>query len=176
MSRNNDSFNLRSILEKDKLNNNNFLDWERNLRIVLKSEGMEDVLNTEIPVLAENATQAQKANEKRIRERSMPITCLMLAMMEPNLQKRFETMDAYSIIQNLRSMFQELASQERYITAKQLLDIKLLPGQKLHDHMFKMIGLFENLRRLGVNYGEEFANDIVLCSLHDGYKEFRLHY
>ncbi|XP_021757422.1 uncharacterized protein LOC110722458 [Chenopodium quinoa] len=166
--RNNDSFNLRSILEKDKLNNNNFLDWERNLRIVLKSEGMEDVLNTEIPVLAENATQAQKANEKSIRERSVPITCLMLATLETSLQKRFETMDAYSIIQNLRSMFHEFASQERYIAEKELLDTKLLPGKKLHDHMFKMIGLFENLRRLGVNYGEEFSNDIVLCSLHDG--------
>ena len=29
------TFNLRSILEKEKLNGTNFIDWFRNLRIVL---------------------------------------------------------------------------------------------------------------------------------------------
>jgi hypothetical protein len=29
-------FNLRSLLEKEKLNGANFIDWYRNLRIVLK--------------------------------------------------------------------------------------------------------------------------------------------
>jgi hypothetical protein len=32
------SFNLRSILEKEKLNGTNFVDWNRNLRIVLRRE------------------------------------------------------------------------------------------------------------------------------------------
>uniref|UniRef100_A0A0A9FTU0 Uncharacterized protein n=1 Tax=Arundo donax TaxID=35708 RepID=A0A0A9FTU0_ARUDO len=30
------TFNLRFILEKEKLNRTNFIDWYRNLRIVLK--------------------------------------------------------------------------------------------------------------------------------------------
>uniref|UniRef100_A0A0A9HJH4 Uncharacterized protein n=1 Tax=Arundo donax TaxID=35708 RepID=A0A0A9HJH4_ARUDO len=30
------TFNLRSIREKEKLNATNFIDWYRNLRIVLK--------------------------------------------------------------------------------------------------------------------------------------------
>ena len=48
MSRNDNPaiINLRSIIEKNKLNGNNFLDWERNLRIVLRSEGRENVLDT----------------------------------------------------------------------------------------------------------------------------------
>ena len=37
MATNNTStLTLRSVLEKDKLNGKNFLDWHRNLRIVLK--------------------------------------------------------------------------------------------------------------------------------------------
>jgi hypothetical protein len=32
------TFTLRSILEKDKLNGTNYMDWIRNLRIVLRAE------------------------------------------------------------------------------------------------------------------------------------------
>jgi hypothetical protein len=34
----NSSFNLRSVLEKEKLNGTNFIDWYHNLRIVLRQE------------------------------------------------------------------------------------------------------------------------------------------
>ena len=37
-SNNTSTFTLRSVLEKEKLNGTNFLDWSRNLRIVLKQE------------------------------------------------------------------------------------------------------------------------------------------
>ena len=40
---------LRSILEKDKLNGTNFLDWYSNLRIVLKQERKEHVLDQPVP-------------------------------------------------------------------------------------------------------------------------------
>ena len=52
---------MRSILEKDKLNETNFLDWHRNLRIVLKHEKksyvLEGPLPDEEPV---NATRAER--------------------------------------------------------------------------------------------------------------------
>ena len=38
MSSNTSNNILRSILEKEKLNGSNFLDWHRNLRIVLKHD------------------------------------------------------------------------------------------------------------------------------------------
>ena len=41
---NTSSFNFRSILEKEKLNGTNFIDWYRNLRIVLKQEKKEYAL------------------------------------------------------------------------------------------------------------------------------------
>ena len=36
--------NIQSILEKEKLNHSNFLDWHRNLRIVLKQKKKDFVL------------------------------------------------------------------------------------------------------------------------------------
>ena len=46
MARNNQQFSLRSVLEKDKLNGTNYADWIRNLRIVLRAEKKEEVLDT----------------------------------------------------------------------------------------------------------------------------------
>ena len=43
------NLSLRSILEKDRLNHNNFMDWYRNLRIVLKQEKLSYVLDDHIP-------------------------------------------------------------------------------------------------------------------------------
>ena len=45
----NNTLSLRSVLEKDKLSRTNFLDWYRNLRIVLKHEKKLYVLEQPIP-------------------------------------------------------------------------------------------------------------------------------
>ena len=43
------NFALKSILEKDKLNGTNFTTWYRNLRIVLKHDKKEHVLEDPLP-------------------------------------------------------------------------------------------------------------------------------
>ena len=53
------TMSLRSILEKDKLNGTNFLDWYRNLRIVLRQERKEYILDQPIP--EESAINAHRA-------------------------------------------------------------------------------------------------------------------
>ena len=80
------SFAFRSILEKYKLNRTNFTNWYRNLRIVLKHDKKDHVLDT--PLLAEpddNATVADQNSYRRTRDESTEIRCLMLAHMEPDL-------------------------------------------------------------------------------------------
>jgi hypothetical protein len=46
---NTSTFNLRSLLEKEKLNGAKFMDWYRNLRIVLMHEKIEYVLTEPYP-------------------------------------------------------------------------------------------------------------------------------
>ena len=81
------NLSLRSILEKDKLNGTNFLDWYRNLRIVLKQERKEHVLDQPVPnEPAANALKAQKdAYSKHVND-SVDVTCLMLGSKESELQ------------------------------------------------------------------------------------------
>ena len=64
------NMSLRSILEKSKLNGTNFLDWYRNLRIVLKQEKKEYILDQPVPEEpAANAPRAQKdAHSKHLND------------------------------------------------------------------------------------------------------------
>ncbi|KAG8491022.1 hypothetical protein CXB51_014154 [Gossypium anomalum] len=66
MAANSNTLSLRSVLEKDKLNGLNFLDWFRNLRIILKQERklyvIEKSLPDEPPV---NASRADKNAYKK---------------------------------------------------------------------------------------------------------------
>ena len=71
---NNSTMSLRSVLEKDKLTGTNFLDWFRNLRIVLKQERKLYVLDEPLPEEpAENVPRAE-----RMLMRSIIMTLLML--------------------------------------------------------------------------------------------------
>ncbi|KAJ9556957.1 hypothetical protein OSB04_011571 [Centaurea solstitialis] len=93
---------IRSILEKEKLNHSNFLDWYRNLRIVLKQEKKEYVL--EKPVPEEPQTTPKAAHDIWVKhsDDSIYVACLMLATMIPDLQKDLEHLEAYDIIAHLK--------------------------------------------------------------------------
>jgi hypothetical protein len=96
---NTSTFNLRSLLEKEKLNGANFIDWYHSLRIVLRQEKTEYVLLEPYPVdlLASLSAADHIANEKRCDD-ALNIRCLMLATMSLDLQKHYEHVDAYTMI------------------------------------------------------------------------------
>ena len=103
---NNSTMSLRSVLKKDKLTGTNFLDWFRNLRIVLKQERKLYVLDeplSEEP--AENVPIAEKNAYEKHHNDSIDVACLMLATMSSKLQKDLENMEAYDTIFNLKEMF-----------------------------------------------------------------------
>ena len=86
------SFNLRSVLEKEKLNGTNFMDWYRTLRIVLKQEKKEYVLDAPLPEpLADCASRATRdAHEKHL-EDTLYVSYLMLLLKLRGHGKQHET-------------------------------------------------------------------------------------
>ncbi|KAK8593701.1 hypothetical protein V6N12_045776 [Hibiscus sabdariffa] len=84
----NNTISLRSLLEKEKLNGINFLDWLCNLRIVLKQEMKEYVIEEPVPSdPGANASRADKDKFKKHMDDMVDVECLMLATMTPELQK-----------------------------------------------------------------------------------------
>ncbi|KAK9740724.1 hypothetical protein RND81_03G055600 [Saponaria officinalis] len=144
---------MRCILEKEKLNETSFLDWYRNLRIVLTIEKKEHVLETPFPdEPAEDATVAAINAYNTQKEISKEVACVMLASMTPELQKQFEFTEAYAMVQELKSLFKEHARIERFDIARGILDAKLEKNKPVSPHILRLIGLFERMRRLGVEY------------------------
>jgi hypothetical protein len=62
---NTSTFNLRSLLDNEKPNEANFLDWYHNLRIVLRQEKTEYVLSEPYP---EDLPTASSAADRRAHE------------------------------------------------------------------------------------------------------------
>jgi hypothetical protein len=103
--------------EKKKLNKANFMDWYRNLRIVLRQEKekteyvLTELYPDDLPacLIATN----RRAHEKHCDD-ALNVSYLMLATMSLDLQKQYEHVDAYTMIQGLRGIFENQARGERY--------------------------------------------------------------
>src|SRR6266498_1918583 len=157
------SFTLRYILEKEKRNETNFIDWIRNLRIVLKQERKDYILQNPIPLEpAANTPRAERGAYKKHSDDAVDATCLMLATMNSELQKQFENMMAFDIVVQLKNLFQAQARVEWYEMTKALHECKIAEGALVSSHVISMIGYIENLERLGFPYNQDLAIDIIL--------------
>jgi hypothetical protein len=106
-------FNLGSLLEKEKLNGTNFMNWYRDLRIILKQEKTEYVLSepyTEDLTVGSSVAD-HRAYQKQCND-ALNVSSLMLATMSPGLQKQYEHVDVDTTIQELRGMFENQARVE----------------------------------------------------------------
>ncbi|GJZ31591.1 retrotransposon protein, putative, ty1-copia subclass [Tanacetum coccineum] len=116
---------FRAFFEKQKLSGPNFMDWYRQLRIVLSAE---DNLNyLELPILATlilavvghqvppETLAAHTAWVKGQKE----IAVLMLMTMEPDLQENLETLGAYDMLKELKTLFAHQAEQELLQTVRE---------------------------------------------------------
>jgi hypothetical protein len=74
------------LLEKEKLNEANFMDWYHNLRIILMIENTEYVLTESYPddLLAGLTAADHRTHEKRCDD-ALNVSCLMLTKMSPEL-------------------------------------------------------------------------------------------
>ncbi|KAJ9542835.1 hypothetical protein OSB04_029341 [Centaurea solstitialis] len=171
------NLSLRSILEKDKLTGPNFLDWERNLMIVLRHERkwyvLEEPLGEAPPATAPAA--ARNAHKKHSDD-LLDVACLMLATMSPDLQAGLINTNAYDMIRQLRDMFQTQARTECYDATKAFNECKMIKGTSVSDHVMKMKRHLDHLERLGHPVPLQLATDTILNSLSDDYKPFVVNY
>ncbi|KAJ9539001.1 hypothetical protein OSB04_031734 [Centaurea solstitialis] len=171
------NLSLHSILEKDKLTGSNFLDWERNLMIVLRHERkwyvLEEALGEAPPA---NAPAAARNAHKKHSDDLLDVACLMLATMSPDLQAGLINTNAYDMIRQLRDMFQTQARTERYDATKAFNECKMVKGTSVSDHVMKMKRHLDHLERLGHPVPLQLAIDTILNSLSEDYRPFVVNY
>jgi hypothetical protein len=99
---------LRSILEKEKLNGTKFVDWNLNLRIVLRHKKKEYVLDTSYPDEPHNVTHNTNTYRAYVKytNDAVDVQCLMLACTNSELQKQYESTYPHDMIVGLHGMFE----------------------------------------------------------------------
>ncbi|GKB30055.1 hypothetical protein Tco_0869456, partial [Tanacetum coccineum] len=168
---------LWSILEKEKLNGSNFLDWYRNLRIVLRNEQklhhLEEALPEAPPATATVAVR--NAYTCRVAEQQ-EVACLMLVSMTPEIQKNLEDRPAFEILQELKTMFQQQIEQELFKTVKAFNACKQEEGQSVSTYVLKMKAYLDQMERLGYPMPLVLGVNMILTSLSKDYDQFVQNY
>ena len=98
---------LAAILTQNKLTGTNYVDWKRNLDIVLTAEGYKYVLNTPCPdPPADDAPEGSNEAYTRWKKADEMARCYILASMSNVLQHQHQSFaTAEDMIFNLSEMF-----------------------------------------------------------------------
>ncbi|KAD6796444.1 hypothetical protein E3N88_07340 [Mikania micrantha] len=113
------SQSLRAILQRERLNHTNFMDWYRNLRIVLKQEKRSYILDDPIPDEPNEDDEDAYLEWVKYVEDSVQVSCLMLASMTTELQKEYELHGAYDMITQLSNSSNLHGDRERMDEAEE---------------------------------------------------------
>src|SRR3954470_17464777 len=100
----------------------------------------------------------------------------MLYSMEAELQKRFERMDAYEIVTDLKAVFAAQARAERYEASEAFFSAKMDEHGSVSEHVVMMSRYVQRLNALECQIPDELVVDRVLRSLPPSYKGFVLNY
>nr|GEV29894.1 zinc finger, CCHC-type [Tanacetum cinerariifolium] len=149
---------FRGFFEKQKLTGPNFIDWYRQLRIVLSIEDKLNYLNQPIPpalVAPEGqqvATEIIAAHTAWIKG-SKEIVGLMLMTMEPEIQRNLENLHAHEMLLELKTLF----VQQGYIENLECLGHPMTLGlaasliliglRKEYDHFVQNYNM-HNMRKI----------------------------
>ncbi|GKA90558.1 hypothetical protein Tco_0812428 [Tanacetum coccineum] len=168
---------IRLILEKEKLNGSNFLDWYRNLRIVLRNEQklhhLEEALPKAPPATATAAVR--NAYTRKVAEQQ-EVACLMLVSMTSEIQKNLENQPAFEILHELKTMFQQQAEQELFKTVKAFHACKQEEGQSVSTYVLKMKAYLDQMEHLGYPMPLVLGVNMILTSLSKDYDQFVQNY
>ena len=168
---------IRSVLEREKLTGINFIDWYRQLRIILRAEGKLDLVEQPMPEAPPATAPAavRTAHTKRFKEQQ-EIASLMLVSMTSEIQKNLEELTAHEILVELKTMFQQQAEQELFETVKAFHACKQEEGQSVSSYVLKMKGYLDQMEKLGYAMPTVLGVSMILTSLSKQYDQLVMNY
>nr|GEW64054.1 zinc finger, CCHC-type [Tanacetum cinerariifolium] len=162
---------FRGFFEKQKLTGPNFIDWYRQLRILLSIEDQLNYLEQLIPP----ASVAHAGHNAWIKG-SKEIAGLMLMTMEPDIQQNLDPLHAYEMLRELKILFAHQAEQELLQTTRDFHSCKQEEGQSVSSYVLKMKGYIDNLERLGHPVTLGLGVSMILICLRKEYDGFVQNY
>ncbi|KAI3698995.1 hypothetical protein L2E82_42959 [Cichorium intybus] len=168
---------ILSLCSKVLLNGTNYNDWIRNIKMALRYDNKEYVLETElVDINPETATPEEIALYQKHSDDATKVACIMIATMNPELQRIYKDYWPFEMHKELAEKFRKQERIERCEVVKDFTNSKPKDGESICAHVQRMQGYVERLRKLAMPVPEELAVDIVLNSLPSSYDQFRLAY
>ncbi|GJR47640.1 retrotransposon protein, putative, ty1-copia subclass [Tanacetum coccineum] len=149
---------FRSLFEKQNVTGNNFMEWYRNLRIVLSTKDKLPFL--EQPILVLPVPPQGQANPPDV------------VTMHQNL----EHLGAYDMLKELKTLYVQQADQELLQTVREFHACKQKEGQSVSSYVLKMKSYIDNLERLGHAMTQNLSVSLILVSLRKEYDSFVQNY
>nr|GEZ36226.1 zinc finger, CCHC-type [Tanacetum cinerariifolium] len=142
---------FRSFFEKQKLTGPNFIDWYKQLRLVLSIKDKENYLENPIP--------------------AAPVA-------PPRQQVPLEALTAYAawVKGQKEAMYSKQAEQELLQIVREFYTSKQEEGQSVSSYVLKMKGYIKNLKRLGQPVGQNLAVSLILVFLNKDFDSFVQNY
>ncbi|XP_041999639.1 uncharacterized protein LOC121749100 [Salvia splendens] len=167
-------------METNKLNGSNFTDWLRCLQLLLRIDKIEYVLYTPISDIPDKkspefASFDKEAYEKHVEDAALA-QCIMLSSMNSILQRQYEHMLPYVMIQRLKSLYAPQAPTTEYETLQDLFKCKLHDEGKVSEHALHMIGLIERLTSFGTVLSSNISTNLILESLPSCFENFIINF
>ncbi|KAL5557048.1 hypothetical protein UlMin_039284 [Ulmus minor] len=166
---------LSSILNQNKLARDNFVDWKRNLLIVLSFEKHKYVLEKEFPpVPKENASSEESMVFDNWVNSNEIARCYMMANMNSVLQKQHEGyLNARDIMHNVEGIFGGQSVLVCQAAVRNLMNCKHKPGTPIKDHMLTMIVYLAEAQSLGSEIDADTQMEMIFKSLSKEFIPFR---
>ena len=169
---------LSAILNQNKLNGQNYVDWKRNLDIVLTAEEYKFVLTTKKPDEPNpDASQEEKDKFAKWVKANDMAKCYILASVSNVVQHQHLPMAlASDIMLSLKEMFGSQGRLARQRAMRDFLREEMREGTSVQEHLLKMFEHLNVLEILGAEIDCESQVDMILESLPESYDQFKLNY
>ncbi|GKA04816.1 hypothetical protein Tco_0683936 [Tanacetum coccineum] len=177
-AQNTNNTTIRSILLGEKLTGSNFTNWYCNIRIVLRYEKKLKFVEQPIGPTPDPETADPDTIDKYYENVNIEqeVACLMLSSMSPGLQRTMDKYNAYDMMKELKTMFEEQAKQELFETVKAFHACKQEDGQSVSSYLLKMKRYLDTLEHLGYVTPNELGVSLILNSLNKDYDQFVQNY
>ncbi|GJW38288.1 reverse transcriptase domain-containing protein [Tanacetum coccineum] len=137
---------FRSMFEREKLSGNNFNDWFRKLKLVLRVEKKMYVIEQPLPAAPAVDSEVQVLSQwNAIYDTYNEVACLILGSMTPELHRQFENSSPYDMIKELKAMFEKQAGVERFDLIQTFHACKQEEGKPVATYVIQMKGYVDQL-------------------------------
>ncbi|GJS64597.1 retrotransposon protein, putative, ty1-copia subclass [Tanacetum coccineum] len=157
---------FRSVFEREKLSENNFNDWFRQLKLVLRVEKKMFVIEQPLPAAPVVDSAANVLLERNaVYDAYNEVACLILNSMTHELHRQFEKSLPYDMIKELKAMFEKQARVERFDIIQTFHACKQEEGKPVTTYVIQMKGYVDQLKRLGYVLPHDLIVGLILNGL-----------